>query len=57
VECLVLDGERVAGSAFVEIQVVFKGRVPDVGPVATPVAGLPASAIFRHDMRLAAFDR
>ena len=40
VECQVLDGDRVAGSDFIEMEVVFKGRISDLGLVSVPVAAM-----------------
>ena len=30
-ECHILDGDRVMGVGFVEVEVLFKGRFSDVG--------------------------
>jgi hypothetical protein len=42
VECQVMDGSRVAGSAFIEIEVVFRGRISDAGLPSVPIARLSA---------------
>jgi hypothetical protein len=38
VECRILDGDRVMGVGVVELEVLFKGRFPDVGLPASPPA-------------------
>jgi hypothetical protein len=38
VECRILDGDRVMGIGFVELEVLFKGRFSDVGLPAQPPA-------------------